>query len=625
VLPLAVLVGLLLRLAPCVREPAFDFVVDAAYHERLTLATLAAGGLPALDRLSEAPGGRPTAAHLPVGLYPAGALAIRVLSACGVREPRWCLALLVALAGALVAVPVWIGTRAAWGSARAASLAALLSVFLPAHVQRTEGFYYRYDGPGTLLVTLHAALALATLAQARAGRRRALAAGSAAALVAAAWVWRVSLVVLAAELLVSLLCFAVRGARPALRDLWLAIALVGTAGLLPIAYLARQGFLLSPLWVGVAALALALALPPLGPGSRAPARLAALAALTALVAAAARLGPPGDYAGLPALLLARLGLQPGHVPATALVLDVQELRGLALRDLLAGQRQLSVLGAWLLASPAIAWWLAGRPAPRRLLELEPAPAFLALLAAALLLLTLAFERTGVLLAPVAAMALGGLGAALLTPRATPVAAPRAARQERPRRAARSAGAAARGWLAAALAASALAAVVAGVVEASTSWSRLDRNERDALRWLRGHAPRGVVVLSDWDAGYDVQSRAGLATVVDGLLESAENRRRIVESYAALMDRSPEALERFCARYGATWLLVPPGSAIHGMAVVTGDPLAGVIERHEPVTDPALLDHVVVHLVANDLDYPAFRRAFTAGGFQVYEVVPAPRP
>jgi hypothetical protein len=168
-------------------------------------------------------------------------------------------------------------------------------------------------------------------------------------------------------------------------------------------------------------------------------------------------------------------------------------------------------------------------------------------------------------------------------------------------------------------------MAAGVFEASTSWSRLDRNERAAIAYLRDHAPRGATVLSDWDAGYDVQSGAGLPTVVDGLLESAENRRRIVGLYAALMDRTPAPLERFCTRYGATWLLVPPASAIHSMAIVTGDPLAGVLARGEPVTVGSLMDHVIIHLVANDLDYPAFRRAFTAGGFQVYEVVAAPRP
>jgi hypothetical protein len=178
----------------------------------------------------------------------------------------------------------------------------------------------------------------------------------------------------------------------------------------------------------------------------------------------------------------------------------------------------------------------------------------------------------------------------------------------------------RRWGLAALAASALAAGVAGVLEAATSWSRLDRNQLAAIQFLRDHASRDAIVLCDWDAGYDVQSRAGRATVVDGLLESAENRRRIVDLYAALMARTPDALRRFCARYHATWLLVPPGSAVYSMAVVTGDPLAAVLARGEAVTPGALTDHVIVHLIANDVDLPGFRSAFTAGGFQVYEVV-----
>jgi len=625
VLPVAVLIGVLLRLAPCLRDPGFDLVVDAGGYERLTRTIVTTGRLPAVDPLSNAPQGRAVARHLPTGLFESGAFAHRVLSAFGSRSLRWNLALLVALAGALIALPVWIGARAVSGDAGTAGLAALLSVFLPAHLQRSAGFYYRFDGPGTLLAALHVALALACLGEARPVRRRMLAAGSALALVAALWLWRVSLVVFAADLAFGLLWLVVRGAGPALRDLWLAIVLAGAPAMLLIPYLRAHGILLSPLGLGATGLAVLLCLPPLRAGGRWPPRLAAAAALALLAMVVPRHGTPADYTGLPAMLAARLGLSGGHDPIAALMLDVQELRGTAPGEFLLGHRLFSVLGTWLAVSPALLWWLAGRPSARRMLEAGAAPALLAVVTATLVALTLAFERTSVLLAPFAAMTLGAL-AARLPGAATPAAAAsaRSARRERSR-AARSdpgAGAAGRRALGAALAASAVAAVAAGVFEAATSWSHLDRNERAALDFLRAHAARGAIVLSDWDAGYDVQNVTGLPTVVDGLTESTENRRRILELDTALMERAPDALERLCVRYGARWLLVPPGSAIHGMAVVTGDPLAGMLERGEPVRPGPLTDHVIVHLVANDLDYPAFRRAFTAGPFQVYEVVPA---
>jgi hypothetical protein len=241
--------------------------------------------------------------------------------------------------------------------------------------------------------------------------------------------------------------------------------------------------------------------------------------------------------------------------------------------------------------------------------------------------TLLFERTSVLLAPLVAMVTGGLLARAWWPApgfadagaARPVNSP-AARGGRTRaRGPTSRSTRAPRWAGVALGLGALATMAAGVKESATAWSRLDRNESAAIEYLRTHASRDAVVLTDWDAGYDVQFRAGLATVVDGLLESAENRRRILETCAAFMAPAPVGLERLCARYHARWLLVPPGSAIYSMAAVTGDPLAAVLARGEPVTPGPLMDHVIVHLVAGDADVPGFRRAFVAGGFQVFEL------
>src|SRR5262245_38859713 len=121
VLSLAVLIGIYVRLLPDLLHPGLPTVSDSAYHVRLVAQTVAAGRLPAIDALSNAPEGRRTAGELPVCLYTVGALAHRGLSALGSRDLRWNLALLIALCGGLIAVPVWIGTRAAFGSPAAAS------------------------------------------------------------------------------------------------------------------------------------------------------------------------------------------------------------------------------------------------------------------------------------------------------------------------------------------------------------------------------------------------------------------------------------------------------------------------------------------------------------------------
>src|SRR5262249_3408521 len=103
VMSLAALLGLSARVAPCVREPGFHFMLDGQYHERLTRQPVTSGHLAELDSLSNAPDGRHTADHLPTGLYVAGALLHRALAAVGIRELRWSLAILQAMAGALIA------------------------------------------------------------------------------------------------------------------------------------------------------------------------------------------------------------------------------------------------------------------------------------------------------------------------------------------------------------------------------------------------------------------------------------------------------------------------------------------------------------------------------------------
>jgi hypothetical protein len=636
VLPLAVLVGFLIRLVPCLRDRSFDFVVDAAYHERLVRETVRLGHLPILDSLSNAPAGRRTANELPLGLYAAAAVAHHVLSPLGSRDLRWNLVFLVALSGALIAIPVWIGARAARASPAVASLAAFVSVFLPAHLERSEGFYFRFDAPGTLLVAIHAALALAALSAERPAPRWALACGSALALVAALCFWRVSLVVLGFELLFGAVWAVLRGATPGLKALWIAIAAVGTLGLAPVSYLRQHEFLLSPLWLGVVGLAMGLALPALAPSRRPLVRLATLAVLGVVAVVAARFHASGDYSGVMAMLPARLGLARGHDAATALMLDIQELHGLSPWKLLAGTRQFAVLGAWLVGAPLILWWLGGRPSPRPAPALEPAPAALASVTAMLVLFTLAFERMSMLLAPFLMMALGVLAARLIEapPRTAERASekptgPTSARVRQRGRASRGSrprpGRSARRWLAIALAASAGTTLAAGLTEAFTSWAHLPPNEHAALGFLRDHAPRGAVVLSLWDAGYDIQNQTGLAAVVDGLLENGENRRRIIELDRAFMEPGPAALEHLCDRFHVTWLLIPPPTWVGGVAVVTDDPIAPILKRGEPLVVGPQTDHMILHLMQRDLDFAQFRERFAAGGFCVYEIVRATAP
>ena len=61
VLTVAVALGFVLRLAPCLRHPDFDYILDGQYHRRLVAQVVDSGRLAEIDSLSNAPGGRRTA------------------------------------------------------------------------------------------------------------------------------------------------------------------------------------------------------------------------------------------------------------------------------------------------------------------------------------------------------------------------------------------------------------------------------------------------------------------------------------------------------------------------------------------------------------------------------------
>jgi len=129
-----------------------------------------------------------------------------------------------------------------------------------------------------------------------------------------------------------------------------------------------------------------------------------------------------------------------------------------------------------------------------------------------------------------------------------------------------------------------------------------------------------VVVALWDAGYDIQARALRATVMDGLLESEENRRRIFAFDRALMSSQPDSLDALCERDRAQWFLAPPLDYIYPVAAVAGDPIAARIARGEELRVGIDTEKVLYHLMEADVPVPGFRLAFQSGGYRVYERV-----
>jgi len=627
-LAVALAIALALRLVPLATDPRGDLVADSAFHLRMIEEVVARGRVPAIDPLCEPPEGRTIGAMLPTGLYHAAAWLHRALAPLDRQGPRFHALLFVALAGALIVVPVFFAARAVFAHRNAAALAALLAAVLPAHLHRSYAHWLRYDALGTLLATAHVALLLQALASS--GRPRALRAAVLAslALLAAVACWRVALLLPFLELSFALLWSVWRGAAREVREPFTVVIALSTVLFPVVPYLRAQPFPLSGVWLlGIAATA-ALWLPWLRP---APGRWPARATVLALAAfagwSAGRLfSPPDPYAATFALVPAKLaiafGARPALPPIVALELGIQELTSLSPLGLF-GAGVLSWLGPWFAAAPLVLAWGAGG-ARARLEALAPAGALLAVLCAAMTIVTLLFERNKVLLAPLVAVACGGLAARLFSgapypPRAAAAASPPRRSTARAPTAARSAGSAA---------ASASLGILFALCAAVTTWhavmlattrrDRLSPGLGDALEFLRDRTPAEAVVLSPWEHGYEVQAYARRASVMDGLIESPENQRRIVAFAGAAMMPAADSLARFCRRHRAEWLLVPPSSHLYAVALVARAPFVAKLMPGIPL-NRAEGDRVLVQMMVLGRSYPGFEMVFERNGYRVYRV------
>jgi hypothetical protein len=143
----------------------------------------------------------------------------------------------------------------------------------------------------------------------------------------------------------------------------------------------------------------------------------------------------------------------------------------------------------------------------------------------------------------------------------------------------------------------------------------------ALGWLHGHTPPGAVVMSPWQQGYEVQSFAGRASVMDGMLEAPGNQQRIVEFARGAMERGPDSLAAFCRHQRADWLLVPPSTQLLSVALVAGMPFVGKLGPGLPL-DREEGDRVLIRMMVLGEAPPPFQLVFERGGYRVYRVGPA---
>ncbi len=604
--------GLGLRLASTWTPPGNTWTLDAAGHHRWISWLVEHGRLPGLDPLSDLPLGRDIGRFLPVGLYHAAALWHRMAALLGGHDLDASLRVFTALAGALVAWPVWVVARTLGAGPWSATLAALVAVTVPAHLEHTTAFLLRYDALGALLVTTHLALGMSALVAPTRRRTLVLSVLSGVGLLAALAVWRVPLIIPVFEAVAVTLLAIRRAPSPALRLWFGSTALALLIACASLQYLRSQRAVFSMPILGVLTLAVALqglALKPLA--TRAITRAATLIvpALVA-IAVAARLGSAGDYGAMWELLrmhaLWWVGIEPGAGGMTSVLLTVRELQPMPLRGLF-GSDGFSWLGVWLPGVPLLLWLVTRRsPRERGVGGSEPLGLILGV-TLGLALLTLLANRYRLLLAPPVAALVGvaitGCHSALARGGNDP-----ARGRARPAR------------LLLVLALVALLPCLALVFHdawrcATRAKTRLEPGWAAALAYVREHAD-GRPVLSLWERGYEIHRYAGCATLTDGMLESPTNQSHILEVARALLAPTPDSLAALGERFGVGLVVLPPSWTLFGVAMAAGDPMVMRIVSHEPLT-PAEADRVGIRMMVRGSVELPFEPVFEQDGYRVY--------
>lgn len=539
---------------------------------------VADGHVPEPDRYSDPPAGRDVARLLPTGLYASAAVFHAALGAVGARDLRFNVLLFVALAGGLVALPVWAAARALFGSGWAPVAAAFLAALNPAHLHRTYAYWLRYDALGTLLLVAHLAFALRALG----GKRRVWleSALSALCLLAATATWRVALAIPVIEIAFVLGWAIARGAAPALRIWYLLQAVALLVAAVSIPYLRAIGFTFSPPVLATSFLALALKTPWARSARAARGeRAAVLVGAVAIAWVVSRVVAPAGVVGEQfAILPARLGLAPARSPWLALQLLVEESRAASVRELF-GPGFLSWSAPWFFAAP---FFLRRR--------LDAAVALFAVFAAGVTALTLLFARDKVLLGPIAAIALGGLLLELL-----------------PRR-----------WLAAALAVCLAVTTYDAVQIAISRRPEAEPTYAAAIRYLTEHAPPGSTILSPWEYGYELQAYASRPTATDGLLEAPVNQRRIAAFARAAFAPAPDSLLALARETNASYLLVPPSDRLYGIALVAGVPFRDKLATGRALA-PEEAQGVLMQMSVVGRSYPGVEKELESGAYRVYRL------
>jgi len=469
-----------LRLLPSIGHHV-DFVLDSAFHYRMTEVLLRTGAISPVDTLSTYPEGKDTLSLLPTGLYHVCAALHRALNLFKAIPLTTTILYLCSLCGSVIALPVYLISLELYHSRFVGLVSAALAALIPAYLERTMCNRYRYEILAVPILFLSLLFFLRLFSASSRLRTLVNGAATTACLVAALYVWRLSVLFLIAYM-GCLLYVSLRHPASIRRAITVGCFLLCVYAIL---LLFVPGF-----------------------GAR---------------------NPGFNYGSFPRavaeITLDRMGVTTQFSEFTRLVFDNQELQGVGPGEMF-GREDLSLSAGFIGLFLLFCLTFRERSSQRDIV--------LSCLVIFSALYLLVF-RNVVLLAPFVGIAAGESLRFVLD---------------------RNRGRSIRLTVLAIVVIMSTKTVADAYGMASTRGTRLDPYLAEALVKIRALTPPAAAISCYWADGYVVQTYCGRPTLTDGLFESREIVKRILEESKAYYSEDEDELWSYCARYGATYLLVP---------------------------------------------------------------------
>lgn len=149
--------------------------------------------------------------------------------------------------------------------------------------------------------------------------------------------------------------------------------------------------------------------------------------------------------------------------------------------------------------------------------------------------------------------------------------------------------------------------------------RLSPELQSAINMINEVAPKEGGILTDWSDGYMIQAYCARPTNTDGLLESPENVKRIIELGRIYYGDSFEKLLAFCKKYGITYILVS-NTNLKAYAEYAGVkfeeyyPAGGVSEKAR--------NTILYQLINHSQNLPNFKLVYMNQKYVLYKVEPS---